>query len=149
MSTKRCPQCAQDLPRTAFNRASATADGLHGWCRNCYSMYRRLRHRQNPLPSMLQAARYRARQRGIPFEITEEDLTLPISCPMLGIPIRSGKGKHSDNSPSLDRILPDLGYVPGNVVVISHRANAIKNAASFAELRAIAQWLERRIQRNP
>lgn len=43
---------------------------------------------------------------------------------------------------SLDRIVPSLGYVPGNVAVISHRANRIKSDATADELRAVADWLD-------
>ena len=45
-------------------------------------------------------------------------------------------------SPTLDRIVPSLGYVPGNVVVISHKANSIKSNATAAEIRAVADWLD-------
>jgi hypothetical protein len=45
-------------------------------------------------------------------------------------------------SPSLDRIDPSQGYIKGNVVVISHKANRLKNDAGLAELRALVAWLE-------
>lgn len=44
------------------------------------------------------------------------------------------------NSPSLDRIEPDLGYVAGNAIVISNRANRLKSDATIDELRAIASF---------
>ncbi|WP_145960516.1 hypothetical protein [Novosphingobium meiothermophilum] len=44
------------------------------------------------------------------------------------------------NSPSLDRIEPELGYVPGNTIVISNRANRLKSDATIDELRAIASF---------
>jgi len=75
----------------------------------------------------------------VPFLLTESDIVIPETCPVLGIPLKLGAG---DCSPSLDRIIPDLGYVPGNVVVMSHRANTIKNNATLDELRTIAEWLE-------
>ena len=50
--------------------------------------------------------------------ITINDLVFPERCPVLNIPLLS-TGKRTDNSPSLDRIIPSLGYVPGNVKVIS------------------------------
>lgn len=33
--TKWCPRCRQSRPRTAFNLALASADGLGGWCHEC------------------------------------------------------------------------------------------------------------------
>jgi hypothetical protein len=46
-------------------------------------------------------------------------------------------------SPSLDRIKPELGYVPGNIQVISARANVMKNDATPEELLAFANWVYR------
>ncbi|MBB3990312.1 hypothetical protein [Croceicoccus naphthovorans] len=62
--------------------------------------------------------------------------------PILGIPIYIAKGGRGgkDHSPSLDRIRPKLGYVPGNVIVISNRANRLKSDATIRELRDIASF---------
>lgn len=46
-----------------------------------------------------------------------------------------------DGSPTLDRIVPDKGYVRENVWVISGRANRIKNDATIEELELIAEAL--------
>jgi hypothetical protein len=45
-------------------------------------------------------------------------------------------------SPSLDRIIPELGYVAGNVAWLCYRCNSIKRDATADELRAIANWLD-------
>jgi hypothetical protein len=42
----------------------------------------------------------------------------------------------------LDRVIPELGYVPGNVAVISLRANTMKQDATAAELRVLADWID-------
>jgi len=47
------------------------------------------------------------------------------------------------DSPSVDRIRPELGYVPGNVAVISVKANFIKGNATAAEIRLVAEWLDK------
>jgi hypothetical protein len=75
--------------------------------------------------------------------LKDKDVSVPDVCPVLGIPLKvvSGKG-FTDNSPSLDRIVPSLGYVPGNVVVISMRANRIKSDASLAELKKIVEFYQ-------
>jgi len=59
-------------------------------------------------------------------------------CPILGIPLIPGIGAQSPNSPSLDRIIPSLGYVKGNIAVISYRANAMKNDATIDELESFS-----------
>jgi hypothetical protein len=62
-------------------------------------------------------------------------------CPALGIPLEWG-GKVYHNSPSLDRIVPSLGYVKGNVAFLSHKANLIKSDATTAEICAVAEYLK-------
>lgn len=92
---------------------------------------------------MLGSARARATRRGIPCTIEVDDIVIPRRCPLLGIPLRQSLGKQGpgDNSPTLDRVNPDKGYVPGNVLVISNRANRIKNDASPQDLRKLAEAL--------
>ena len=45
-----------------------------------------------------------------------------------------------DASPSIDRIIPTLGYVRGNVIVVSLKANRIKNDATPDELMEVARF---------
>lgn len=97
----------------------------------------------SPHKQMLASAKWRAKLCGVAFTITESDFEIPDTCPMLGIPLAISFGKAADNSPSLDRTIPSLGYVPGNVVVISHRANMFKRDATLAEARALVAYLER------
>lgn len=91
---------------------------------------------------MLSNARTRAKRAGVPCTITAGDIIVPSHCPILGIPLarRLGRKGGCDQSPSLDRIVPELGYVPGNIVVVSRRANRIKNDATIEELAAIADF---------
>lgn len=90
---------------------------------------------------MFHRAKQRARLKNIPFTITLTDIVIPSFCPILGLElIRNKGGKQAlPNSPSLDRINPNLGYVPGNVRVISFRANTIKNNATKDEIYKV--WL--------
>lgn len=83
--------------------------------------------------------KWRAGHIGAPFDLTPEDIVVPEVCPVLGIPIEGGEGrrKNNPNSPSVDRIVPELGYVRGNVRVISNRANLLKSNATVAELEAV------------
>jgi len=80
---------------------------------------------------------------GVPFDLLLEDIVIPESCPILGIPLVRAVGLMTDNSPSVDRIIPDLGYVKGNIAIISNRANRIKTNATASEIRAVADWLDR------
>lgn len=91
---------------------------------------------------MIQNARARARAAGVPFTITVADIVIPTHCPILGIPLVQALGRKggSDGSPSLDRVKPSRGYVQGNIIVISKRANRIKADATAEELRSIASF---------
>lgn len=72
----------------------------------------------------------------LPCDIEVDDLApFPLKCPVLGIDIdyfKKGKGG-SNNSPSIDRMDPSLGYVKGNVRIISQKANRLKQDASVKE----------------
>lgn len=91
---------------------------------------------------MLTSAKSRASKRGIPFKLTLDDFDIPATCPVLGIEIVLGGSTNSarENAPSLDRVVPLLGYVRGNVIVISFRANRIKNDATVTELEQVAEF---------
>lgn len=91
---------------------------------------------------LLKGAKVRAKKRGVPFSLKLDDIHIPEKCPVFGTPLQSNKGKQGPDSPSIDRLIPELGYVPGNVKVISYRANRIKQDASPEELRTMADWIE-------
>ncbi len=97
-----------------------------------------------PAKKMFTHAKSRAKLCGVPFDLIPEDISIPATCPVLGIPLSRGAGKLHDGSPTLDRFIPELGYVRGNVCVVSHRANRIKNDASLLELEAVAKWMRSR-----
>lgn len=98
---------------------------------------------RNPAKYLLQAARRRALRENILFDLRPEDIIIPTHCPVLGIALKAvGIGGRAENSASLDRIIPALGYVKGNVKVISWRANALKNDGTLAELEAIVAYMK-------
>ena len=43
--------------------------------------------------------------------------------------------KDKQKSPSLDRIIPEKGYVKGNIIVVSLKANTMKNNATIEEIK--------------
>jgi hypothetical protein len=83
--------------------------------------------------------------------LTVEDIIIPAVCPVLGIVIVYNKTGFHPSSPSLDKVVPELGYVPHNIRVISNRANRLKHDATPAELRKVAIYAYRetlRVQRG-
>ena len=102
----------------------------------------------NPELYLLRGAKERAKKAGVPFALSKEDISIPNACPVLGIPLVIGSGSFSNNSPTLDRLVPKLGYVPGNVNVISWRANSVKSDATVEELRIVADWIENSLKKQ-
>ena len=96
------------------------------------------------------SAKNRARKKKIPFNIEVSDIIIPDICPVLGIELYKSNKIKSSNSPSLDRIIPSLGYVKGNIRVISSRANTLKNNATVQEMELILNDLKRiQIEKAP
>jgi hypothetical protein len=96
----------------------------------------------DPAHRMWIRAKQRAAARGLDFNIEPLDVIIPSVCPVLGIPLGRGVDKPRYNSPALDRIDSSKGYVKGNIMVISHRANNLKNDATLDELKALVVYLE-------
>lgn len=90
--------------------------------------------------SLVRQARRRALKKGLPFDLTVNDLEIPDFCPALGIPLYRAAGckAQGPNSPTLDRLDPDRGYVRDNVLVVSARANQIKSDSTPSELYRVA-----------
>lgn len=98
---------------------------------------------------MYLGAKRRARKHGVLFELEPDDIVIPEFCPVFPhIRLRHHSGSPGADSPSLDRLLPGLGYTKQNIRVISNKANTIKSSASVEELRQVADWLERERRRR-
>lgn len=95
----------------------------------------RIKYREeNPERRMLTSAKERAKNKNLDFNLELSDIYIPEFCPYLEIPLFKGTKTVRKNSPSLDRIDSSLGYVKGNIQVISNLANTMKNNATREEL---------------
>ena len=101
--------------------------------------YERKRAKERPEYILCKAARKRAKDKGLDFDLTPEDIIIPQVCPYLLIPITPNAGGKSrlPGSPSLDRLDNDRGYVVGNIIVCSWRANKLKADSDFQELQLL------------
>ena len=91
-------------------------------------------------------AKFRAKGKGLPFNITIDYLLSIVtdSCPVFNTEFKfSGNKVARNESPSLDRIDPSKGYVEGNLVVISNKANNIKSAYKSTDIFKVAEWLQK------
>lgn len=115
-------------------------------------MLKTLSEKQRHLKKYFNNARGRAKRDNLPFDITYEYLESIVTdeCPVYGIVFEwgtsnLGRGKTKENCPTLDRIVPDKGYVKGNVAFISYKANRIKDNGTMQDHYAIADWIWERI----
>lgn len=103
----------------------------------------RARHRDKPGSLeriMLSQSRGRASKMGLEHTIELLDIEIPRVCPYLEIElVRNNRQGPTDTSPTLDRIDNNLGYIKGNVQVISYKANRMKNNATTEELLVFAE----------
>jgi len=96
--------------------------------------------KQQHLKAYLGNARARAKRDNVPFDLVLEDLVAIAvdECPIFHTKFvwgtsLLGKGNTRPDSPTLDRILPELGYIKGNVAFLSYRDNRIKDKGNMQE----------------
>ena len=101
---------------------------------------------KDPLRNMLKRVKGRAKKSGLEFRITKANFPggVPSICPALGteLSVNSKKG-HWPHSPSIDRIDNSKGYIPGNVKIISWRANSLKSDATIDEVEKILAYMKK------
>lgn len=85
------------------------------------------------------AAKQRAKVKGLSFTIAIDDVIIPEMCPVFGIPLDRRNRLHA---PTLDRVVNDLGYIKGNVKVISAKANRLKNNGTIEEFQQIINYIK-------
>lgn len=160
---KKCPKCLKKKPFVEFHKNNGRNDGVSVYCIPCTGIYyfetqekrlsgKRKSYNTNPNvyrernktnytkdihKRMLYSAKKRAKTKNIPFNLDISDIVIPTTCPVLGIELCINNHASKPNSPSLDRIVPEIGYVKGNVIVVSMKANQIKTNSTLSELRAV------------
>ena len=87
------------------------------------------------------AAKHRAKRKGVPFNIELSDIVIPDICPVLGLQI-DRLAFDRQVSPSLDRVIPELGYTKGNIQVISMRANRLKSDTNLEDAIKLVSYLK-------
>lgn len=148
--TRVCTKCGvkKELNKKNFipryGKEKHVAGGFRSDCRDCYNKLTR----GNPKylrKALLRHAKKRALDKGLDFNLTLEDLTYPDVCPVLGIELKhgAGKGKDRDNSPSLDRVDNNLGYIPTNIIIVSVLANSIKSSATPEQILKVGNFYKK------
>jgi len=171
ITAKVCNTCRQVKDLSMFNKDKKSPDGYRYDCKLCARNRYKDYYQENKekilaksksydqenknrcketyvLSKLLAGAKTRAKAKGLPFDLTMEWLeSMVISyCPITLGPIDWTRdqvvdGKVGPNSPSIDKIIPEFGYVQSNCAIISHRANAIKNNGTIDEHRRVVQYM--------
>ena len=86
-----------------------------------------------------------AKAHGVEWNIRFQEVEWNDYCPVLDIKLNwFNEGRAKDNTPSFDRTDPDKGYVTGNVVIMSWKANRFKNNATKEDIKALSEYMEDR-----
>ncbi len=136
----RCSTCNGKIKKNQNRKGVCNRCYQAKWMREHYDLEKRRDWRQrNAARLMLLGAKNSGRE----CTISLDDIVIPEFCPVLGIRLMTKCMKRGttslDAAPSLDRRDNSRGYVPGNVFVISQRANRLKSDASPEELRRL--WM--------
>jgi hypothetical protein len=100
---------------------------------------------QKDFKSLWSQLKASAKKRHIPFNLKPNDidtLGIPITCPVLNIPLQFHKVKAKDNSISFDRIDSTKGYTLENLIIVSQRVNKLKSNATLEEMKKIVQFYD-------
>lgn len=157
--TKTCTKCGEVKSLLEFARDASKKSGRHPYCSLCKSEMGRV-YRQACIGKdlvrwkfkmLICDSKIRAKKASVDHEIDVNYLLeiLPEVCPYLGTKfhweasVDRGHKQGHPHSPSIDRIDSSRGYVKGNVAIVSHRANSIKNNATEQELLRIGRAVSR------
>ena len=143
---KHCNKCDQGLPMEAFNNNRARKDGKQDYCRDCHYENFWNPHskkvQEDPklvlsirMSTLIYQCKCRAKRDSLPFNLTNKRVRalFPDSmvCPATGeeMVVMSTDGSRA-RTVSIDRIIPEKGYVLDNIQFISQRANSMKRDKS-------------------
>ena len=138
--TKVCTRCKVEKEINKENFPTREGGRFRADCRDCYNAFRR----ENPTYAkhhMIGEAKRRAKKRGLDCDLNKE-LYFPKVCPILGIELKHGTDDWY-NSPNIDRIDNNKGYLMDNVIVVSALANSIKSAATPDQILAVGEFYKK------
>ena len=141
---KLCPACEQIKPWDQFYKK-------HGRCKPCLILQTNEDRKSIPGWGAIRQAASRSKARGLPFDLYDHKELLfarfKKGCELTGLPFDfavEGKGG-AWNSPSIDRIKPELGYVYTNVRLILWSLNMTLANWGEDQFEQVARaWLARK-----
>ena len=162
---KICKTCGLSLPVTEFSKHTGAT--LRASCKPCraiaakeryaasdkaaimekYRQYKETRRVTQRASYLITAAKQRAKKKGIPYNLDahrveiQEVINAGV-CQLSGICFNL-TGKQAWNSPSLDRIIPALGYTRGNVRVVLFSLNVMMHDWGLETVQAVMAGLSK------
>ncbi len=132
-----CKTCGVEKDLNSFS--------LHKECKSGYDISRckdckksKIDWRKVPLEKrILNRCKSRAVKLKRDFDLDLSDIIIPEVCPVFKTPFIYG---HPDWTYSIDRIDNRKGYVKGNILIVSNKANRLKNNASIEDLQIIIDF---------
>lgn len=161
--SKRCSCCGEVKLFQFFSKDKTKKNGYRSHCKTCRKEAQNKYQKENlkdrneyfkkyylgtPYGIVLNNIKQRAKAKKVPFDIVAEDIPWVTHCPVFGWELKRGSGSGPRrHSPSVDRIIPELGYVKGNLQVMSSKANSMKQDATPEELLMFADWIIKTYQK--
>ncbi len=140
---KTCKRCRQEKPLEEFGPDPNNPDDRRIWCRTCIAQYISEKKR-DPIGARVKqwmsSASIRSKKRGLDFELDAGYLrTLAEStnrCPYCpkSISYEYAEADRGNDTPTLDRIRPGLGYTKQNVTICCWGCNNLKSDTPGARL---------------
>ena len=143
-----CQSCNAEKSVKDFPVRNDRSGRLRPYCKQCANNISRARyqHHKNtkPFTHRCTRARIRAKSLKVPFDLTPEYLESIWTgiCPVTKKQIYHNCDRSYEYAAELDRLVPEKGYVKGNVNWLSRRANRLKNSVSFEEIEQLAIWMK-------
>lgn len=146
----KCKSCGVDRPTEAYAPYKNNRLKHRYKCKECMMPSARagaLKHYNTPLnwtTRLRNKALQRSRKLNLEFTLTKEYLYEKIldgHCEVTGVPLDFSGGVRKPYTPSLDRIIPELGYVPGNVQLVCWIYNSAKSTFTHADVVAFAKLI--------
>ena len=154
----QCSKCREWFPVTSFQkiRAGKPDEYYLTACNNCRKLQQYATMNADPkryIRDKWTRTVTRARKLGVSMEITHEEFWLQFDSQQgmcfysdQELVTRIGEGR-SPNAASVDKIIPSVGYVKGNVVFTTNQVNTIKSNMSLEQMELwTPEWYRRATQ---
>jgi hypothetical protein len=141
LGNRKCVECNKIKPFKDFHRHKNCMWGVNTICKQCRKIKGKKDWENQKINNLekiiLNRAKSRANKNKIDFNLTIEDIVIPEKCPIFQKSFIYG---HHDWAPSIDRIISKKGYIKGNIIIISNKANIIKNNATAEEILKVGNF---------